>query len=379
MPEDIYQASMDLHAKYHGKLEIKSKVPLNNKQDLSLAYTPGVAEVCRAIVADPNVAYSHTYKGNTVAVLTDGSAILGLGNLGAEAALPVMEGKCILFKEFANVDAFPICLDTQDVEEIIATAKHLASTFAGINLEDISAPRCFEIEKRLKEELKIPVMHDDQHGTATVVLAGLINALRLKKMGKESVKIVINGAGAAGTAIIKLLLKFGFVNIIVCDRQGAIYLDRPELSVDKKELASLTNRDELQGRLAEVIKGADIFIGVSTKDILSKEMVQSMNSQPAIFALANPSPEINPVDAKEAGAFIVATGRSDFNNQINNVLVFPGVFRGALDRRVAQITDEMLIQAAVNLADYVTDLSVDNILPNPLDKGVVKVVAKAIC
>ncbi|MDD4412906.1 MAG: NADP-dependent malic enzyme [Patescibacteria group bacterium] len=379
MPEDIYQASMDLHAKYHGKLEIKSKVPLNDKQDLSLAYTPGVAEVCRAIVADPAIAYSHTYKGNTVAVLTDGSAILGLGNLGAEAALPVMEGKCILFKEFANVDAFPICLDTQDVEEIIATAKHLAPTFAGINLEDISAPRCFEIEKRLKAELKIPVMHDDQHGTATVVLAGLINALRLKKMDKGSVKIVVNGAGAAGTAIIKLLLKFGFVNIIVCDRQGAIYLDRPELSIDKKELASLTNHDQLQGNLAEVIKGADIFIGVSTKDILSKEMVQSMANQPAIFALANPSPEINPVDAREAGAFIMATGRSDFNNQINNVLVFPGVFRGALDRRVAQITDEMLIQAAINLADYVTDLTVDNILPKPLDKGVVEVVAKAIC
>lgn len=379
MPEDIYQASMDLHAKYHGKLEIKSKVPLNDKQDLSLAYTPGVAEVCRAIVADPNIAYSHTYKGNTVAVLTDGSAILGLGNLGAEAALPVMEGKCILFKEFANVDAFPICLDTQDVEEIVATAKHLAPTFAGINLEDISAPRCFEIEKRLKAELKIPVMHDDQHGTATVVLAGLINALRLKEMDKESVKIIVNGAGAAGTAIIKLLLKFGFVNIVVCDRRGAIYLDRPELSVDKKELASLTNHDQLQGGLAEVIKGADIFIGVSTKDILSQEMVRSMASQPAIFALANPSPEINPVDAKEAGAFIVATGRSDFNNQINNVLVFPGVFRGALDRRVAQITDEMLIQAAINLADYVTDLSVDNILPKPLDRGVVEVVAKAIC
>ena len=376
---DIYQQSAEFHKKYKGKLEVKSKVPLNGKKDLSLAYSPGVAEISRMIYKDKSISNTHTLKGNTIAVISDGSAILGLGNLGSDAALPVMEGKCVLFKEFAGVDAFPICLDTQDVEEIIKTVKYLAPTFGGINLEDISAPRCFEIENRLKAELDIPVMHDDQHGTATVVLAGLINALKVRNSNKEEVRVVINGAGAAGNAISDLLFKYGFKNIIVVDRSGAIYKGRPELSPAKEKLASYTNKNKITGSLKQVIEGADIFIGVSIGGALTDELIQSMNQKPIIFALANPVPEIMPDEAKKAGAYIVATGRSDFPNQINNVLAFPGIFRGALDNKVSQITDEMLIRAASNLANIVEAPGVNKILPDPFDKRVSKAVAKAIC
>jgi malate dehydrogenase (oxaloacetate-decarboxylating) len=375
---DVYQDSVELHQKHQGKLAVSSKVPLLNKEDLSLAYTPGVAEVCRVIARDLTRARDLTLKGNTVAVVSDGSAILGLGNLGPEAAIPVMEGKCVLFKEFAGVDAFPICLATQDVEEIITAVKNIAPVFGGINLEDISAPRCFEIEARLKAELDIPVMHDDQHGTATVVLAALINALKVKGLDKTEARLVINGAGSAGHAITELLLKYGFKNIIVCDRTGIIYETRPELSEIKQALAKITNPDKLQGGLTEAMKDVDIFIGVSSPDVLTQDMVKSMKTKPIIFALANPMPEIKRELAIEAGAYIIATGRSDYPNQINNVLVFPGVFRGALDNKVAQITDEMLIKAAENLAAIVANPTPEEILPNPFNKEAPKAVAKAI-
>jgi malate dehydrogenase (oxaloacetate-decarboxylating) len=376
---DVYEAAVALHRQHRGKMEIKSKVPLLSREDLSLAYTPGVAEVCRVIARDKSQTSALTLKGNTIAVITDGSAILGLGNLGPEAALPVMEGKCILFKEFAGVDAWPICLDTQDEEEIIKTVKYLAPVFGGINLEDISAPRCFKIEERLRAELDIPVMHDDQHGTAVVVLAGLINALRVRGSSKENVRLVVNGAGAAGVAVTKLLLSYGFSQITVCDREGAIYDGRPGLNPSKQELATLTNKAKIVGSLADALRGADIFIGVSAPGILTPDMVKAMAKQPIIFALANPVPEIMPDEAKAAGAFIVATGRSDYPNQINNVLAFPGIFRGALDHQVKQITDEMLIRAAESLAGVITEPGVDNILPPALDKTVAKVVAAAIC
>lgn len=376
---DIYQESVEQHRRYQGKLAVISKVPLVNKKDLSLAYTPGVAEVCRVISQDPTQTGALTLKGNTVAVISDGSAILGLGNLGAEAAIPVMEGKCILFKEFAGVDAFPICLQTQDVEEIIKTVKNIAPVFGGINLEDISAPRCFEIENRLKAELNIPVMHDDQHGTATVVLAGLINALKVRGSAKEEVRLVINGSGAAGTAVTKLLLNYGFKHIITCDSRGVIFSGRDNLNPTKQELASLTNREKFSGLLSDAVKGADIFIGVSAPGILSVEMVKSMNARPIIFALANPTPEIMPDLAKSAGAFIIATGRSDYPNQLNNVLAFPGIFRGALDNQVTEITDAMLIKAAENLAGLVPQPTVNMILPDPFDKNVALTVAQAIC
>lgn len=377
--DKIYSDSLKMHKKFRGKLEIKSKVKLKNRADLSLAYTPGVAQVSIEIGKNKKLAKEYTMKRNSVAVITDGSAILGLGNLGPEAALPVMEGKAILFKEFANVDAFPICLDTQDTEEIIKTVKYLAPVFGGINLEDISAPRCFEIERRLIDELDIPVMHDDQRGTATVVLAALINTLKLKKVDKANIKVVINGAGAAGTAVAKLLLRYGVKNILSCDTKGLLYVGRPGMNEPKKELAMITNPKEKQGQsLAEVMKDADVFIGVSAPNVVTKEMVKSMNKNPAIFAMANPTPEILPDIAKEAGAYIVATGRSDYPNQINNVLVFPGVFRGALDNNIRSITDDMLVRAAENLAKYVKKVSPVNILPSPLDKGVVKVIAKAI-
>ena len=375
---DVYQAALELHKNHQGKLEVHSKVPLTSRAELSLAYSPGVAEVSRLIAKDKSAAYTHTLKGNTIAVVSDGSAILGLGNLGPEAALPVMEGKCALFKEFAGVDAFPICLATQDTEEIIKTVKYLAPNFGGINLEDISAPRCFEIEARLKAELDIPVMHDDQHGTATIVLAGLINALKLRELDKSEARLVINGAGAAGDAITKLLLGYGFKNIIVIDREGAIYASRPQLSPAKKTLAALTNLEQKVGGLAEVLTGVHIFIGVSAPGVLTKEMVKTMAERPIIFALANPTPEIMPDEAKEAGAFIVATGRSDFPNQINNVLAFPGIFRGALDNRVTDITDEMLVRAAENLASLVANPSAEEILPDPFDKRVATTVAQAI-
>lgn len=375
---DVYQQSLELHKNNRGKLEIKSKVPLNNREDLSLAYTPGVSEVCRLIAADKSAALTHTMKGNMIAVVSDGSAILGLGNLGPEAAIPVMEGKCVLFKEFAGVDAFPICLATQDTEEIIKTVKYLAPNFGGINLEDISAPRCFEIEERLKAELDIPVMHDDQHGTALVVLAGLINAIKLRGLTKDDAKILINGAGAAGLAITDLLLNYGFKNIIVCDSKGSIYEGRPDLNEAKIKYAKLTNQEKINQPLAEAIKGRDIFVGVSLGGVLSEEMVGSMNEKPIIFALANPTPEIMPEAAKRAGAFIVATGRSDYPNQLNNVLAFPGIFRGALDNKVAKITDQMLVRAAEKLAALVSEPNPELILPNPFDKEIAKTVASAI-
>ncbi len=370
--------SLNLHKRYGGKLEVRSKVPLKTKQDLSVAYTPGVAEVCRAIVKNPALARTLTIKKNTVAVVTDGSAVLGLGNLGPLGALPVMEGKCILSKELANLDAFPICLDTQDTEEIIATVKHIAPVFGAIHLEDISAPRCFEIEERLKKELSIPVLHDDQHGTAVVVLAGLINAFKVKKMNIAKSRIVISGAGAAGTAITKLLLKYGVRNIMVCDRNGILNKMNTTLIGHKVALARMTNPELKSGDLSDAIKGADVFIGVSGSNLLTPSMVQNMNPKSVVFALANPDPEILPNVAKLAGAFIVASGRSDFPNQVNNVLAFPGIFRGALDNRVTTITPAMLMNAAKKLAAYVKNPTPDRILPDALDKGVVKVVASAI-
>jgi len=375
---DVYEQSVELHKKFRGKLSISSKVKLETKEDLSLAYTPGVARVCEEIAKDKSLAKQLTFKGNSVAVVTDGSAILGLGNLGPEAAMPVMEGKAILFKEFGGVDAVPICLDTQDTEEIIKAVKLIAPTFGGINLEDISAPRCFEIEERLKKELDIPVMHDDQHGTATVVLAALINSLKLKNASKESIRVVVNGAGAAGVAVTELLLEYGIKNITVCDSKGIISKSRTDLNNTKKKLAEITNLENREGELGDAMKQADVFIGVSVKNAVTKDMVSSMNHHPIIFALANPIPEIMPDVAKEAGAFIVATGRSDFPNQINNVLAFPGIFRGALDNNVTEITNTMLVRAAENLAAHVADLSPENILPQALDKTVAAVVAAAI-
>lgn len=377
--DKVYKDSLKLHKKFHGKLELKSKVAIKNKKDLSLAYTPGVAEVCRVIGKDKTLASEYTIKKNTVAVISDGSAILGLGNLGPEAAIPVMEGKAVLFKEFGGVDAFPICLDTQDTEEIIKTIKYLAPVFGGINLEDIAAPRCFEIEDRLKKELSIPVMHDDQHGTAVVVLAALINALKLKKLDKKVAKVVISGSGAAGTAVAKMLLNYGFQNVAVCDSKGLIHLGRADINSAKLELANLT-KQEAQGEvtLKDALKNTDVFIGVSGPNIITRTEVQSMNSKPIIFGLANPVPEIMPSEAKAGGAYVVATGRSDFPNQINNVLAFPGIFRGALDNKVTQITPLMLVRAAENLAKYVKKIGPENILPKPFDKGVAKLVAKAI-
>lgn len=375
---NIYEESTEAHRRKGGKLEIKSKFPLKNRHDLSVAYTPGVAGVSEAIGKDKNLAKELTIKKNMVAVISDGSAILGLGNLGPEAALPVMEGKAVLFKEFGGVDAFPICLDTQDTEEIIKTVKLLAPTFGGINLEDISAPRCFEIEERLRAELNIPVMHDDQHGTAIVVLAGLINALKLRASKKEEVKIIINGVGAAGVAIAKLLLKYGFQDLILCDSQGIIYQGRENLNPEKEELALITNREKLSGNLTEAVKGRDIFIGVSKGNLLTQEMVKSMNEKPIIFAMANPVPEIMPDEAKLAGAFIVATGRSDFPNQVNNVLAFPGLFRGALRNGLRQFSQEIFVKAAEAIAGCVDNPSVDIIIPDPFDERVPMRVAEVV-
>jgi malate dehydrogenase (oxaloacetate-decarboxylating) len=382
MKKNIYKESLVLHKKYSGKLEIKSKVKLKDRNDLSLAYTPGVGQACIEIGKDQKKVYDYTIKKNMVAIVSDGSAILGLGNLGAKAAIPVMEGKAILLKEFAGVDAFPICLDTQDTEEIIKTVKNIAPVFGAINLEDISAPRCFEIEERLRVELDIPIMHDDQHGTATVVLAGLINALKLRKINKENVKIIINGVGAAGTAITKMLVNYGFKNIILCDSKGIVSENRNDLNEEKKDLINFIKSkngfyENIDGGLLEAICCRDVFVGVSKAGLLTKDMVKSMNEKPIIFALANPVPEIMPDIAKEAGAFIVATGRSDFPNQLNNVLGFPGIFRGALDNKIKQFDQKMFVKAAINLAKYVKKPSIDKILPNPFDKKVVKVVAKS--
>lgn len=346
--------------------------------DLSLAYTPGVAEVCRMISRDGKLAGRYTIKNNTVAIVTDGSAVLGLGNIGPLAALPVMEGKAILHKKFADIDAFPICLDTQDSEKIIETVKLIAPVFGAIHLEDIAAPRCFKIERRLKEELDIPVLHDDQHCTALVVLAALINALKIKKVNKTKIKIIINGAGAAGLGIARLLLAYGFKNIIILDSHGALYQGRKDLGDDKMAIAKLCNKKRLSGNLADCLKGADVFIGVSKAGLLKPAMIKQMNPEPIIFALANPIPEIMPALAKKAGAFIVATGRSDFPNQINNVLAFPGLFRGAVDNKVRFVTNKMLIQAAKNLAGLVKNPTSQKILPNLFDKKVVLSVAKAI-
>ena len=376
--EKVYSDSLELHRKHHGKLEVQSKVPVANRADLSLAYTPGVGQVSIEIGKDHALARELTLKSNSVAVVSDGSAILGLGNLGPYAAIPVMEGKAVLFKEFAGIDAFPICLDTQDTEEIIATVKRIAPVFGGINLEDIAAPRCFEIEERLQRELDIPVLHDDQHGTAVVVLAALLNALKLRGSDKENVKVVMNGAGAAGIAVSKLLLQYGFTDLTLCDSRGVLYDGRSDLAGEKAKIARQTNRTRQMGDLASALAGADVFIGVSKANVLTADAVRSMNARPIVFALANPIPEIMPDAARAAGAFIVATGRSDFPNQINNVLAFPGIFRGALDHQVRQITNDMLIRAAENLAAHVADPRPDAVLPSVFDKGVVLAVASAM-
>ena len=372
------ELSLKLHEKHKGKLSINSKVPVRNKDDLSTAYTPGVAEPCMHIYKNKEEIYKYTIKSNTVAVITDGSAVLGLGNIGPEASLPVMEGKCVLFKEFAKVDAFPIAINTQDVEEFIKTVKLISPIFGGINLEDIAAPRCFEIESRLKKELDIPVMHDDQHGTAVVVLAGLINACKLTKRSIKDAKVIVCGAGAAGTAVIKLLLKYGFKDIIALDREGIISKSRKDLDEPKTELVRITNKDNIEGSLKDAIRGRDIFIGLSAKNLLNSNDIKTMNKDSIIFAMANPDPEILPDEARKGGAKIIATGRSDFPNQINNVLAFPGIFRGALDARTKNITDEMKIKAAEALAAHVKKISAEKIIPYAFDEGVAEVVAKAV-
>lgn len=379
MQEKDYAAlSIEAHRKAKGKISIESKVPLETKDDLSIAYTPGVAEPCREIAEDAEKAYDYTAKGNLVAVVSDGTAVLGLGNIGPEAALPVMEGKAVLFKKFANVDAVPIVLNTQDTEEIIAAVKAIAPTFGGINLEDISAPRCFEIEERLKKELPIPVFHDDQHGTAIVTLAGMFNACKLTNRKFKDLRVVINGAGAAGVAIVKLLFEAGVEEVIMCDSKGLISNNRTDLNSIKQKIAQLTNKAQADGGLKDAIKNADVFIGVSAPGVLTKAMVKSMRTSPIIFAMANPTPEIMPDEAKEAGAGIVATGRSDFANQINNVLAFPGLFRGALDSRKSNLTTAMFIEVARAIAESVEDLSADKIIPSPFDKKVPERVAEAV-
>ncbi len=375
---DHYQKSLDLHKKYQWKLRTEAIVHIETRDDLSWAYSPGVAEPCRAIAADPEKMYDYTLKSRTVAVISDGSAILGIGNLGHMASMPVMEGKCVLFKEFWDVDAFPIIIGTQDSEEFIKTVKNIADGFGGINLEDISAPRCFEIEERLKAELNIPVMHDDQHGTAIVVLAGLINALKVTGKKKEDIKVVLNGAGAAGVAICTLLHLYGVQHFIACDTKGIIHNGRENLDISKTKLLAFTNRENKTGSLADAMIGADVFLWVSAAGVLTEDMVRTMVSDSIIFAMANPTPEIMPELAKAAGAHIVGTGRSDYPNQVNNVLAFPGIFRWVLRYRKRQITDTMKIRAAEALASYIENPTDDNILPNALDKGVAEVVALAM-
>ena len=378
---DYYEESLKMHLLNQGKLEVVSKVPVKTKDDLSTAYTPGVAQPCVEIEKNPDDAYRYTIKANTVAVVSDGSAVLGLGNIGGLASLPVMEGKALLFKEFGGVDAFPICLDTQDTEEIIKTVKNIAPTFGGINLEDISAPRCFEIEKRLKEDLDIPVFHDDQHGTAVVVSAAVINAFKFLKKDLKNISVAITGAGAAGNAIVKMLINLGIRDIVICDRKGIISADRlSELSEDKIELLELTNKNNISGPLAEAMKGRDLFIGVSGPDVVTEEMVRSMSDKPVIFAMSNPEPEIMPDLAFEAGAKIVGTGRSDFPNQINNVLVFPGIFKGALKARAKHITEDMKIAAAYALAGLVEpeELSPEYVIPDAFHPGVADAIASAV-
>lgn len=374
------EKALELHKKWNGKLETISKTPVKSREDLSYAYTPGVAEPCRVIAENKEEAYTYTMKANTVAVVSDGSAVLGLGNIGPYAAMPVMEGKAVLFKEFGGVNAVPICLDTQDTEEIIKAVTYLAPGFGGINLEDISAPRCFEIEQRLKDILEIPVFHDDQHGTAIVVLAGIINALKVTGKKKENCRVVVNGAGSAGVAITKLLLTYGFPNIIMCDKSGILSKQSDGLNWMQEKMVEVTNLSGEIGSLADALKDADIFVGVSAPGIVTKEMVASMNKDSILFAMANPVPEIMPNLAKEAGARIVGTGRSDFPNQVNNVVAFPGIFKGALEGRASQITEEMKLAAANAIASLVPDeeLNENNIMPEAFDPKVVQAVAEAV-
>ena len=376
----LQEEALKLHEEWQGKLETKSKVAVKSKEALALAYTPGVAEPCKVIAKDKEEAYRYTAKANTVAVISDGSAVLGLGNIGASAGIPVMEGKAVLFKEFGGVNAVPLCIDTQDTEEIIKTVTYLAPNFGGINLEDISAPRCFEIEERLKATLDIPVFHDDQHGTAIVVLAGLINSLKVTGKNKEECKVVVNGAGSAGVAITKLLLRYGFKNVTMCDKLGIISKDYPELNWMQKKMAEVTNLEGKNGTLADALKGADIFVGVSAPNIVTADMVKSMNKDAILFAMANPVPEIMPDVAKAAGARIVGTGRSDFPNQVNNVIAFPGIFKGALEGRAKQITEEMKLAAAKAIADLIPDdeLNDENIIVPPFHPTVSEVVCKAV-
>ncbi len=377
---DDRERALKAHREWNGKLETTAKSKVNSREDLAVAYTPGVAWPCREIAEKPEDAYVYTQKANTIAVVSDGSAVLGLGNIGALAAMPVMEGKAVLFKEFGNVNAVPICLDTQDTEEIIKTVVNIAPAFGGINLEDISAPRCFEIERRLNELLDIPVFHDDQHGTAIVVLAGIINGLRITGKDKNTCKVVVNGAGSAGIAITRLLLTYGFKNITMCDKEGIIGKDYPNLNWMQAEMAKVTNLSGETGTLADALKGADIFVGVSAPGIVSRDMVRSMNKDSILFAMANPTPEIMPDLAKEAGARIVGTGRSDFPNQVNNVVVFPGIFKGALKGRARIITDDMKLAAAEAIAHLVSDdeLNDEFILPEAFDPRVSDVVSKAV-
>ncbi|MGJ9382398.1 NAD-dependent malic enzyme [Salipaludibacillus neizhouensis] len=377
----LREEALHMHRKHKGKIETKSKVAVRNAEDLSLAYSPGVAEPCKEIFEDPQMVYEYTVKGNMVAVVSDGTAVLGLGNIGPEAAMPVMEGKAVLFKSFAGVDAFPICLNTNDVDKIVETVKLMEPTFGGINLEDIAAPRCFEIEERLKKEMNIPVFHDDQHGTAIVTAAGLLNALKISGKSLSEVKVVINGAGAAGIAIMKLLKSMGCKQFILCDSKGAIYEGRPYgMNNLKHELSLLTNFEKLEGSLEEVIKETDVFVGVSVAGALTKSMVESMNDNPIIFAMANPVPEIMPDLAKEAGASVIGTGRSDFPNQVNNVLAFPGIFRGALDVRATHINEEMKVAAVKAIAELVSEeeLNSDYVIPAPFDPRVAPAVAKSV-
>ncbi len=376
----ISEKAVFLHKQWNGKLETTSKAPVKSREDLAIAYTPGVAAPCRIIAEDKEAAYTYTLKANTVAVVSDGSAVLGLGNIGPEAAMPVMEGKCVLFKEFGNVNAFPICLNTQNTEEIITAVKAIAPTFGGINLEDISAPRCFEIEERLKAELDIPVFHDDQHGTAIVVLAGIINALKVVGKEKEHCRVVVNGAGSAGIAIAKLLLRYGFLHVTMCDREGILNKDDPNLNWMQRQMTEVTNLEGKSGSLADALVAADIFVGVSAPNIVTPEMVASMNKDAIIFAMANPTPEIMPDIAKAAGARVVGTGRSDFPNQVNNVIAFPGIFKGALEGRASQITEEMKLAAATALANLVSkdQLNEDFILPEAFDPRVAQVVSQAV-
>jgi malate dehydrogenase (oxaloacetate-decarboxylating) len=377
---DYAKVSLEKHYEWKGKIEVVCHAPLDTKDDLSLAYTPGVAQPCLEIQKDVDKSYELTRRGNLVAVITDGTAVLGLGDIGPEAGMPVMEGKCALFKKFGDVDAIPLCVRSKDVDEIVKTVTLLAGSFGGVNLEDISAPRCFEIERRLKETCDIPIFHDDQHGTAVVTLAAMINALKIVKKDIHKIKVVTSGAGAAGIAIIKLLQSMGLKNVIMCDRQGAIYEGRENLNQEKMEMARISNYNKVQGTLADVIKGADVFIGVSAPGTVTKEMVASMAENAVLFPMANPIPEIMPEEAKEAGAAVVGTGRSDFANQINNVLAFPGIFRGTFDVRAKDINDEMKIAAAKAIAEMVTDdkLTADYIIPSALDKTVADNVAKAV-